>query len=188
MLRRLPFVDVHHVEHLRDDPETLRTSLAAAMEACDALLITGGVSKGDYDYVPGTLAELGAQLVFHGLPIRPGKPLLGAADNNGTLILGLPGNPVSATINAHRFAFPLLRRLGGSRRWLDQAATVTLEAPPRKAIPLHAMLLARHTGDGRASLVASKGSGDLVALSQSDGYVCLPPGEQSTGPWPMSDW
>ena len=70
---------------------------------------------GDYDYVPETIEQLRAEIVFHGLPIRPGKPILGAATADGKLVLGLPGNPVSATINCHRFLLPLLRRTFGER-------------------------------------------------------------------------
>ncbi len=188
MLGALPFVDVHRVQHVIDDVDAMRTSLGGAIETSDAVIVTGGVSKGDYDYVPETIADLGGEIVFHGLPIRPGKPILGAATGSGKLILGLPGNPVSASINCHRFAIPLLRKLGGCDDWTDHPAKVLLRQPPRKAIPLHAMLLARACGVGEAELVTAKGSGDLVALGKSDGYVCVDPMQQSTGPWPMFSW
>ncbi len=188
MLGALPFVDVHRVEHVVDDVDAMRASLGQAIETSDAVIVTGGVSKGDYDYVPETIAGLGGEIVFHGLPIRPGKPILGAATGSGKLILGLPGNPVSSGINCHRFAIPLLRKIGGCLDWTDRPATLLLRQPPRKTIPLHAMLLARACGAGEAELVAAKGSGDLVALGKSDGYVCVDPMQQSTGPWPMFYW
>lgn len=188
MLSQLPFVSVEIVEHLLDDRGSLIESLEKAVRLCDAVVITGGVSKGDYDHVPDTIAGRGAEIVFHGLPIRPGKPILGAATDTGKLILGLPGNPVSTTINGHRFLLPLLRRLGGMKNWMDRPSVVTLAEPPTKPIGLHTMLLARMIESGVAELVPARGSGDLVALAQSDGYVCVPPMDVTTGPWPMFRW
>lgn len=188
MLDRHPFVEVHRCEHVIDDPQALHSALADALDDSDAVIFTGGVSKGDYDYVPDTITDLGGRIVFHGLPIRPGKPLLGAATESGKLVLGLPGNPVSSCVNCRRFAVPLLRKLGGCGDWADRPARATLRQPPAKPIPLHGMLLARCFHDGTAELVLAKGSGDLVALGHSDGFICLPPNEQSTGPWPMFQW
>ncbi|MEM6473157.1 MAG: molybdopterin molybdotransferase MoeA [Planctomycetota bacterium] len=188
MLRAYPFIDITTVIHREDDRESLRTTLRRVLEFNDAVVMTGGVSKGDFDYVPEVVKEIGGEIVFHGLPIRPGKPILGAATKEGKLILGLPGNPVSATINCHRFLMPLLRRQSGQSRWQARPGLALLDAPPRKKLPLHAMLLVRSSGAGSAALVPSKGSGDLVALGQSDGYVCVPPGQQSTGPWPYYPW
>ncbi|WP_149495240.1 molybdopterin molybdotransferase MoeA [Roseiconus lacunae] len=175
-------------QHVIDDRQSLSAAVAQALLAADVVLMTGGVSKGDYDYVPDVIAEAGAEIRFHGLPIRPGKPILGAVGPAGGLILALPGNPVSATINCHRFAIPLIHKMAGRQHWMRQPALVTLDAPLRKTIPLHAMLLARITGPGMATLVESKGSGDLVAMAKSDGYVCVSPQEDSPGPWPMFRW
>ncbi|QDV40203.1 Molybdopterin molybdenumtransferase [Stieleria neptunia] len=188
MLHQHALATVDTAEHVKDDRDSLQASLAAAIAVCDVVVMTGGVSMGDYDYVPETIEQLGAEIVFHGLPIRPGKPILGAATQDGKLIVGLPGNPVSATINCHRFVLPLLRRIAGKQTWADKPALVTLDQPPQKAIPLHAMLLARTTATGAAELVPAKGSGDLVALGRSDGYVAVPPMTTTTGPWPMFGW
>ena len=188
MLSQHPFIDVKRVEHVPDDRDALADSLKQAIDGADAVVLTGGVSKGDYDYVPETISLSGGEIVFHGLPIRPGKPILGAATNDGKLILGLPGNPVSATINCHRFLVPLLRRVAAQANWRDRPPLVTLREPPKAPIPLHAMLLARSVSCGIAELVAAKGSGDLVAMAESDGYVCVPPNTRTVGPWPMLVW
>ncbi|MEO1524649.1 MAG: molybdopterin molybdotransferase MoeA [Planctomycetota bacterium] len=174
--------------HLPDNRGSLEFALGEAIKHCDAIVLTGGVSKGDYDYVPECIAAVGGETIFHGLPIRPGKPILGAATNEGKLILGLPGNPVSATINAHRFLLPLLRKLSGQARWCIAPPVVELEEPPAKSIPLHTMQLVERMDPGRVRLIASKGSGDLVALAKSDGYVSVTPGSTSAGPWPFFSW
>lgn len=188
MLRRLRFAAVQIVEHLPDDRMSVTEAMETAVDSCDVVVMTGGVSKGDYDYVPDTIRQVGGNVVFHGLPIRPGKPILGAATEAGKLLLGLPGNPVSTTINCHRFVLPLIRRIAGKTNWPDYPSVVTLEQPPTSAIPLHTMLLVRSTDNASAELVPAKGSGDLVALGQSDGYVCVPPMTTTTGPWPMFRW
>src|SRR5690606_9568160 len=87
-----------------DDPGAIRDALNAMFEGgADAAIITGGVSMGDHDHVPDVVRSLGAEILFHKLPQRPGKPMLGAilegaggaGGEGGRPILALPGNPVS---------------------------------------------------------------------------------------------
>ncbi|OYP34939.1 molybdopterin molybdotransferase MoeA [Rhodopirellula sp. MGV] len=188
IMSELAYVDVVKQEHVRDNRDALTEAFEQAVREADVVLMTGGVSKGDYDYVPDVIADAGANIRFHGLPIRPGKPILGAVTKAGGLVLALPGNPVSATINCHRFAVPLIRKMAGCQHWMSKPELATLVEPIRKTIPLHAMLLARLVGPGLAELVPAKGSGDLVAMAQSDGYVCVSPQEDSPGPWPFFRW
>lgn len=188
-----PWIKTVDARHMKDDLTSLTLHLETALEEADAVVMTGGVSKGDYDFVPDAIAAVGGQVVFHGLPIRPGKPILGAGTNSGKLILGLPGNPVSTAINASRFLVPLLRKIAGISSWHSTAMMGTLQEATFKKVPLHTMLLARVLDDGKIELTASKGSGDLVALGQSDGYVCLPPSVNpldatAVGPWPFFPW
>ena len=188
-----PWIKLVDARHIKDDLDSLKQHLQGALEEADAIVMTGGVSKGDYDFVPDAIAAVDGQVVFHGLPIRPGKPILGAATSNGKLILGLPGNPVSSAINANRFLVPLLRRIAGVTSWQSTATFATVKHATFKTVPLHTMLLARHVDDGNVELVPSKGSGDLVALGQSDGYICLPPSvdpndSNAIGPWPFYSW
>ncbi len=163
-------------------------TLADQLERCDAVILTGGVSMGDYDFVPDVVQKVGGEIVFHGLPVRPGKPILAAATSDGKLILGLPGNPVSATVGCHRFALPLLAKIGGQSDWNPPCPVVRLDQAGQKTIPLHWMRLVRLTDNGVAVPIASQGSGDLVSLGQSTGYVELPPGGGGEGPWPYRAW
>ncbi|MCA9138511.1 MAG: molybdopterin molybdotransferase MoeA [Planctomycetales bacterium] len=188
MLRRQTIADVQIVQHVPDHRDSVTLAMKTAIETCDVVVMTGGVSKGDYDYVPETIQSVGGNMVFHGLPIRPGKPILGAATDDGKLLLGLPGNPVSTTINCHRFLLPMLRHIAGKQCWMNDASIVSLKQPPTNAIPLHTMPLVRMLDNATAELVPAKGSGDLVALGQSDGYVCIPPMTTTTGPWLMYRW
>jgi molybdenum cofactor synthesis domain-containing protein len=174
--------------HCQDDRQTLTDTLSKRLADSDAVILTGGVSMGDYDYVPDVVREVGGEIVFHGLPIRPGKPILGAATADGKLILGLPGNPVSATIGCRRMAMPLLAKMSGQTNWLPNQATSCLENAGDKTIPLHWLRLARFTNHGTVEAVQSQGSGDLVSLGHSDGFIELPPGASGDGPWPLYRW
>jgi len=188
-----PYVAPPTMLHAPDDPDRLREILADAINAHDIVLLTGGVSMGDHDYVPQIVTQLGAKTVFHKLPLRPGKPILGAVyqhtlDHSAKPILGLPGNPVSATMGALRFAMPLVDKLAGISRWQPAPPVVTLADTGGKTLPLHWMRAVRLTAVGRAELVIGKGSGDLVSLAHSDGFIEMPPHANAPGPWPFYAW
>lgn len=170
-----------------DQPGPLREAIQRAMETHDAVLLTGGVSMGDHDYVPQVVRQLGGEVVFHRLPLRPGKPILGAAAD-GKLLLGLPGNPVSATLNAIRFGVPLVDRIAGRCDWQRRPPGVRLHEPGDKTLPLHWLRPVRVRHDGSVELVTGKGSGDLVSLVESDGFIAMPPAARGSGPWPFYSW
>ncbi|MEM1068128.1 MAG: molybdopterin molybdotransferase MoeA [Planctomycetota bacterium] len=188
LLNTFPWIRVCKVSHAVDQREILKNEIQQCLTSSDALLLTGGVSMGDYDYVPEVIREVGGEILFHGLPIRPGRPILGAATADGKLILGLPGNPVSATVGCRRMALPLLAKISGQQVWNRPRSVVRLSNPSDKTIPLHWMKLVRLTEPGIAEVVSSQGSGDLVALGRSDGFVELPPDQTGEGPWPYFSW
>jgi molybdopterin molybdotransferase len=95
-----------------DDKTLLQKSLANALNKFQIILISGGVSVGDYDYVPVVLKQLGVEILFHGIDAKPGKHILFGKKNN-CLVFGLPGNPVSSFIQFELLISPLLNRLKG---------------------------------------------------------------------------
>ncbi|NQY81631.1 MAG: molybdopterin molybdotransferase MoeA [Alphaproteobacteria bacterium] len=97
--------------HCPDDARQLKISINDAQDS-DLLLITGGVSVGNKDLVRPCLEALGAEILFHGVLMKPGKPSL-FARLKCSLVLGLPGNPVSAQVCGQLLALPLLRALSG---------------------------------------------------------------------------
>jgi molybdopterin molybdotransferase len=88
-----------------DTPEGTRAKINSAQDTCDIILLTGGVSMGDYDYVPGVITAAGFTTLFHNIAVQPGKPTVFAVKGN-TYLFGLPGNPVSAFVQ-----FEILIRL-----------------------------------------------------------------------------
>jgi len=95
-----------------DDPAALGRSLAEALDSCDLLLLSGGVSMGDFDFVPRLLTEAGAEIIFHKLAIKPGKPTL-FARRDDRFVFGMPGNPVSSFIIFELLVKPFLYRAMG---------------------------------------------------------------------------
>ena len=179
------YVDAVAPEHVADDPRILTATLLRLIASHDAVFVTGGVSAGDYDYVPAAVAACGGTTVFHKLPIRPGKPLL-AATAGGTLILGLPGNPVSVLYCARRFGIACLRKLAGCSE-PEQIHRVTLLNPDARSLPLHWGRLVTLSDEG-ATLLPTASSGDIITAARSDGFVEISAGESGPGPWRFWAW
>jgi molybdopterin molybdotransferase len=188
LLGHLPWMDWQGIAHARDNRDALRQVVAESLTRNDALLLTGGVSVGDYDFVPETLTQLNCETLFHKLPIRPGKPLLGAIGPEGQAVLALPGNPVSVMTLGRRIVVPILCRLAGFQVPNRPDAAVTLVNAECKQIPLRWSRPVRLLTHDRAELVFSRGSGDLVSAARSDGFVEIPPCETGPGPWPFYRW
>jgi len=167
-------------------PRTLRAldtpqSLAEALDACrqaELVLLSGGVSMGDYDLVPGALADHGAELVFHKVTQKPGKPLL-VARREGQLLLGLPGNPLSSHFCWHRYVVPAIRRaMGHASAQRDRPGTLA-EALATRSDRTQFLLAraARVDGAWRLRPLRGLGSADIFANVDADAYLRLPPGE-----------
>jgi molybdopterin molybdotransferase len=175
-----------------DDRDRLADTVRNGLTS-DLLLLTGGISKGDFDYVPEILQNCGVKLHFHGLAIKPGKPLLFGVAETGCHVFGLPGNPVSAMVCFQEFVLPLLRRLAGwQNSFFPANLTATLQTPIRKKpgrtfyCPAHLQYLAP-THQLFAHSLAGHGSGDYIDAAGANGVIILPenttsaePGEQVT--------
>ena len=99
--------------HVADDADATYAALSSALDEADVVCVTGGVSVGRHDHVKPALAALGVEERFWGVRLQPGKPTwFGSRD--GTLVFGLPGNPVSAMVTFHLFARPAVRALQGA--------------------------------------------------------------------------
>lgn len=177
LLARAAGVEDVSVLRAVDTPEALAAALEAAHGA-DVVLLSGGVSMGRYDLVPAALEALGAEMVFHKVRQKPGKPLL-FAHAGGTLYFGLPGNPLSSHVGFHRYVAPALRRLVG-RSPATRTLLGALASPVRSASDRVQFLLADATGtaDGhRVTPLRGRGSADLFANATANAFVRLEPGD-----------
>jgi molybdopterin molybdotransferase len=119
---------------IKDDLEQLRTVLLQSFEKYQLVLISGGVSVGDYDYIPQVLNELGVEVLFHGMKARPGKHILFGRKGDH-FIFGLPGNPVSSFVQFELLVRPFL--------WLLEGCTVS---DPKIFLPLASNYKRKKTG------------------------------------------
>lgn len=160
-----------------DEPALFQAALQQVLElGVDMVLSTGAVSQGRHDFVPAALRERGARIGFHGVAIRPGKPLLYARLGEGPHFLGLPGNPVSCAVGLRFFVEPLLRAMLGLAE--ERPARVPLAAPCWKRQGLRAHFHARWTRDGeggpRIETLPRQESFRLLPFLSSQAWVVLP--------------
>ena len=103
---------------VKDDIESITDMMSSALENSDIVVTTGGVSKGDYDFVQDVVKEkLGATVLFHGVNVKPGKPIL-IAKKGDKLIISLPGFAYSSTVCAILFLLPMIYKYEGSNKTL----------------------------------------------------------------------
>jgi len=104
------------VQRCEDNPQAIASSIAAALDSSDLLILTGGVSVGDYDFVIPALQQLQVQQVFHKVKQKPAKPLYFGVHNQ-TIVFGLPGNPASVLTSYYVYVAPWLRHYQGGEAW-----------------------------------------------------------------------
>lgn len=170
MLADLP-VDVVHLGIVPDRLDALTAAFAAA--SADIIVTTGGASVGDHDFVRPALQAAGGEIDFWRIAIRPGKPML-AGRLGDAMVLGLPGNPVSAFVTATLFLRPLIASMAGAADPLP----VPLAATLAEGLPAndHRQDYLRATiSDGRVSIAAIQDSSMLATLARATCLVIRPP-------------
>ncbi len=191
------WIEIVSRTHARDNANELAATLTNAMEAADAVILTGGVSMGHKDFVPHVVTELGARTIFHKLPQRPGRPMLAAVRpavgaTTPRMILGLPGNPVSVMVTARRLGIEMLGVLAGVGAGHFAAHAREVSNPDNATLPLwwHRLVGERVNANGNSELylLSSKGSGDIAAAASSVGFVEVPPDQHTTGAHNFYAW
>ena len=160
----------------RDSEADLIAAFDAA-EGADVIVTIGGASVGDHDHVAAVAAKLGMERAFYKVALRPGKPLM-AGRLGKAVMLGLPGNPVSAVVCGHLFLLPLLRALQGDPAPLPKPrrAKLGLDLPANG--PRAHYMRARLSEDGETLLPeARQDSALLWVLAEADALLIRPPHE-----------
>jgi molybdopterin molybdotransferase len=160
---------------VEDDQEATCAALLNAAEGRNVVITSGGVSMGDYDLVKAALAEIGAEVFFDKVSIRPGKPIV-FAHRDGTFFFGLPGNPVSTSVTFNVFVRPALRRMQGAREALLPTVSARLLRTINDASSRRSYLPARlFIKDGCVVVESLKwgGSSDLVAFMNANGLIVV---------------
>ncbi len=182
MLRALAVeagADAADLGSARDDEAIITRTLEDALASCDAVLSSGGVSVGDYDYVKAALDRLGRMDSWQ-VAIKPAKPLAFGVIG-GTPVFGLPGNPVSSLVSFELFARPaLLRMMGHEQLFRPEVLAVAEHAMPRKPDGKLHLDRVRVRGERGRYLAARSGgqaSNVLSATAAANGLALLPDGD-----------
>jgi molybdopterin molybdotransferase len=168
-----------------DDPRRLAALLQSPAAHRDLVILTGGVSVGRYDFVEESAKKAGATIRFHGVAMKPGKPILYATLPRGRHLFGLPGNPLSAMTGFYEFALPALLRLSGLPP--DQcrpALRLPLRSPLASKGDRVRFTLARlswEQGGPHLDPIGSRSSADLVSGGRADGVIAVPAGVTALG-------
>ena len=168
---------VSELFHLQDSKDALFQSLQSIMKEYPVLILSGGVSKGKLDYVPGVLEALGIKKFFHGVKQRPGKPFWFGRSGDNT-VFALPGNPVSTFMCFQRYVKMWFERcLSVSPKRFYAGLTEDILFKPELTYFLQVKIHVTPHGKIEAAPVAGHGSGDLANMLQADGFLELPPGQ-----------
>ena len=171
LLHHLP-AEISDIGIIPDDKHALTAALAQA-RLHDVIVTTGGASVGDHDLVRSALLEAGATIDFWKIAMRPGKPLMAGALGDA-VILGLPGNPVSAFVTATLFLKPLIAHLSGAKDPAPRIQTATLAAR-LPAVGIRTDYVRARWHEGGVHPVTGD-SGMLVPLAAADALIIRPAG------------
>lgn len=175
-LSREAGADVRELGIVPDEPGAIARAVAAGLKT-DVLLVSGGVSAGDYDLVEPVLLTAGVTFFFTGVAMKPGAPLV-FGRRGPTLVFGLPGNPVSTQVTFARFVRPCLLGLQGGREAAPRRVPVTLATTVanRSGRTSHLPAVVRLEGERLVALpVRTQGSGDLASHARANALLVLEP-------------
>ncbi|OPY78110.1 MAG: Molybdopterin molybdenumtransferase [Syntrophorhabdus sp. PtaU1.Bin153] len=162
----------------KDDMEDITDHLRASVKH-DMILVSGGSSKGERDYITAAIEKLGGEIRFHGINIKPGKPTI-FGSLWGKPIFGLPGHPVSCMMVVIRFVLPLVRRLEGETETEQQrtVGVLTTNIPSSYGIEEYVRVRTDYRESGCSITPIFAKSSVISSLSQASGYVIVPEGKE----------
>jgi len=160
--------------HVQDDVQVIHEELTSIFENHDVLLLSGGVSKGKFDYIPHVLEMLNVQKLFHRVKQRPGKPFWFGRKND-KIVFAFPGNPISSLACFHKYFIPWLHKTKGLGELKQQKVRLAEEVVFKPELTYFAQVKIQYEEDASTTVVIShgNGSGDMVNPTKLDGFVEL---------------
>ncbi len=156
-----------------DDKAKLRESLERTLGEADVVVLSGGVSAGDFDFVPEIMTDCGLEIHFSRVAVKPGLSTTFATGDKG-ILFGLPGNPVAAYVMFHLFVLRAVALMSGGR-WKPRTFKVRLARDFKRRIAVREEYYpARITGEALAETIGYHGSGHLSAILEADGFMVIP--------------
>lgn len=174
------YADVEVLPIVKDDLQNLKSEIQNALETCDVLIISGGVSVGDYDFTKPALRELGAEIFFEKVSLKPGKPTV-FAKLDDKLIFGLPGNPVSVAVTFYLFVRTALLKMQNADNCELKQGFAVASAKIKGAKERDSFLPVQIETDKDGKLVIESvcfsSSSDFIAFSKANALAFVPQGE-----------
>lgn len=160
----------------RDEARSLKAAFARAFKS-DIVLISGGVSMGDFDLVPGVLKSLGVKCLFHKVRVRPGKPMFFGVKGR-KLVFGIPGNPLANFLAYFAYIRPAIRKMACRPDYAPEFKLGTCAGKFEPKTPRRALVLTSVKGETGYSLteVSNNGSADILALAAANGFTMVDEG------------
>lgn len=162
--------------HLMDDRNAMERELGKLFGIYEVIILSGGVSKGKFDFIPAVLQSLGVTTVFHQVSQKPGKPIFFGTTKK-QVVFGLPGNPVSTFLCFYKYIRPWLLQTIGTKP-AEEFAILTHDINMKNGDLTHFLQvrLTNESGKRLATPVPGGGSGDFANLRDVDGFLEIPQG------------
>lgn len=167
-------------------PDSLEKSIefVKGLKNYDVIITTGGISMGDADFMAEAFLKNGLDIAFHGVNIKPGRPIMMGkmqSENSETYVMCLPGNPLTAMVNMHLFALPVLNKIQGSKEvYHDIERATNIEAFKTKTGRVNVVLGSCKKGEFRVTRKNKYGSGMITVMSESNAIVVTNEGRAGT--------
>jgi molybdopterin molybdotransferase len=159
---------------IADTLEPTADLITRCLSQCDLLIISGGVSAGDFDFVPAAMKQAGVTLFFQKIAVQPGMPTI-FGSKGSKIVFGLPGNPVSTFVIFEVFIKPMIMRLMG-HHFQPMILPATLGNDFHRSQVARGAFLPLRVHQGRATIIPYHGSAHLNALSQANALLYVPAG------------
>jgi molybdopterin molybdotransferase len=181
------------INTLGDNFNDLESSINKSITSHDIIILTGGVSMGKKDHVKNIIANLPDFSGFHKVLQKPGLPFMFAGSNNGQLIFGLPGNPVSSMICLYRYIIPAIKILIGQSSSENKLVKLTEKVTSPSDLSYFLPVKLLNAGDHivKAKPLPTNTSGDFITLAKSDGFIEISPASQTNllnALYPFTSW
>jgi molybdopterin molybdotransferase len=167
-------LEIHNAGIVSDNINRIQRVFEKLWQPCDVVIFSGGVSEGDYDFVPGILKNTGFELHFDKVAVKPGKPTVFATRKHD-VVFGAPGNPVSTIVIFEIFIKPFLYRMMGHEFKPVYKQGILKNDLSRKRANRSAFVPVLYKG-GEVKPLPYHGSAHIFALNRADGLVCIPKG------------
>jgi len=162
------------VKKLMDEPRAIKQVLSFALKESDLVILTGGVSVGDYDFVKDLLAESGVKTLFWTVSQKPGKPLF-AGIKDSKLVFGLPGNPAAVFTCFYEYVYPAIRKFMGYSIPYLRSDVMRLGAPVKADADKTLFIKGKRGAENTVFPLRHQQSHMLSSLSEADCLIVVPP-------------